>query len=112
MTSCVVVSLRVGASPRRAFDVFVGQIGDWWQANPLFGFTKRGHGRLAFEPKLGGRLTETFADGKVFEVGRITVWEPGVRLELTGRCLLAASWRMVARTPRVVRGGALARRLP
>ena len=35
--------------------------------------------------RLGGRLTETFADGKVFEVGRITVWEPGVRLELTWR---------------------------
>jgi hypothetical protein len=85
MSSRVVVSLRVRALPQRAFDVFVGQIGTWWKDNLLFQFTKRGHGRLALEPELGGRFTETFANGDVFEIGRITVWEPGARLELTWR---------------------------
>ena len=40
---------------------------------------------VAFEPGLGGRFTETGADGEVFEIGRITVWEPGVRLAFTWR---------------------------
>ena len=40
---------------------------------------------LAFEPGLGGRFTETLANGKVFEIGRITAWEPGARLAFTWR---------------------------
>jgi uncharacterized protein YndB with AHSA1/START domain len=40
---------------------------------------------LAFEPGLGGRFTETFADGEVFEIGRITAWQPGARLAFTWR---------------------------
>ncbi|MCI0598139.1 MAG: SRPBCC domain-containing protein [Beijerinckiaceae bacterium] len=40
---------------------------------------------LAFEPGPKGRFTETFADGKEFEIGRITAWEPGVRLAFTWR---------------------------
>ena len=40
---------------------------------------------LAFEPGEGGRLTETLANGKVFEIGRITTWEPPHRLEFSWR---------------------------
>jgi hypothetical protein len=32
-----------------------------------------------------GRFTETLSDGKIFEIGRITAWEPGVRLAFTWR---------------------------
>ncbi len=85
MTSRILVSLRVAAAPERAFDVFVREIGAWWQPNALFQFTPRPPGVLAFEPKLGGRFTETFADGAIFEIGRITVWEPGTRLGFTWR---------------------------
>jgi Activator of Hsp90 ATPase homolog 1-like protein len=85
MTSRVLVSLRVAATPARAFDVFVREIGAWWRPNDLFRFTRRPVGRLAFEPELGGRLTETQPDGEVFEIGRITVWEPAVRLAFTWR---------------------------
>ena len=42
-------------------------------------------GRLAFEPKQGGSFTETLANGKVFEIGKITAWEPGQRLAFTWR---------------------------
>jgi uncharacterized protein YndB with AHSA1/START domain len=85
MTSRVLVSLRVAVTPARAFAAFVDEIGAWWRPNGLFQFTPRAPGRLAFEPELGGRLTETQADGEVFEIGRITAWEPGARLAFTWR---------------------------
>ena len=85
MGSRILVSLRVPASPERAFSVFVHDIGAWWRPNGLFRFTTRSPGVLAFEPELGGRFTETFGDGEVFEIGRITAWEPGARLAFTWR---------------------------
>jgi uncharacterized protein YndB with AHSA1/START domain len=78
--SRVLVALRVKASPERAFAAFVGDIGVWWKANPLFAFTPRDPGVLAFEPGEGGRLTSTLSNGKVFEIGRIHAWEPPGRL--------------------------------
>ncbi len=91
MTSRVVVALRVKATPERAFDVFTREIGLWWRPNPLFQFTPRSPGLLALEPEVGGRFTETRDNGKVFEIGRITVWEPPLRL--------AFGWRQAAFTP-------------
>ncbi len=85
MTSKVLVSLRVAATPERAFAVFARDIDRWWQPNALFQFTPRSPGVLAFEPGLGGAFTETLASGKVFEIGRITAWEPGARLAFTWR---------------------------
>ncbi|MGH6888077.1 MAG: SRPBCC domain-containing protein [Rhizomicrobium sp.] len=85
MTSRILVSLHVGATPERTFDVFVREIGAWWRPNALFRFTPRSPGRVAFEPEPGGRFTETSVDGEVFEIGRITHWEPGVRLAFTWR---------------------------
>ena len=35
---------------------------------------------LAFDPGVGGRLFKTLPDGRQFEIGRISVWEPGKRL--------------------------------
>ncbi|WP_168791134.1 SRPBCC family protein [Paraburkholderia aromaticivorans] len=84
MSSRVQVSLRVAASPQRAFDVFTREIGAWWRPNQLFQFTPQSAGVLSFEPaeQAGGqgRLVETQADGSVFEIGRVTAWEPGERL--------------------------------
>jgi uncharacterized protein YndB with AHSA1/START domain len=85
MTSKVYVALRVKASPERAFEVFVRDIGAWWRPSPLFQTTPRAPGRLAFEPEPGGRFTETLANGKVFEIGRILVWEPPARLVFSWR---------------------------
>lgn len=85
MTSKVFVALRVKASPERAFQAFVEEIGAWWRPNLLFQTTPRAPGRLAFEPGEGGRLTETLANGKVFEIGRILVWEPPARLVFSWR---------------------------
>ena len=85
MTSKVFVALRVKASPGRAFEAFVGEIGMWWTPSPLFQTTPRAPGVLAFEAGEGGRLIETLANGKVFEIGRITAWEPPHRLEFSWR---------------------------
>ena len=47
--------------------------------------TPRAPGVLAFEPGEGGRLTETLANGKVFEIGKIRAWEPPTRLVFSWR---------------------------
>lgn len=78
--SKVFVALRVKAPAGRAFQAFTEEIGAWWRPNRLFRTTPRAPGRLAFEPGAGGRLTETLANGKVFEIGRILLWEPPSRL--------------------------------
>jgi uncharacterized protein YndB with AHSA1/START domain len=80
VTSKVVIAIRVSASPERAFAVFTRDIGAWWRPNALFRFTPRDPGVLSFEPGEGGRLVETLASGKVFEVGKIRVWSPPSRL--------------------------------
>jgi uncharacterized protein YndB with AHSA1/START domain len=85
------VALRVRATPERAFEAFVGEIGQWWRANPLFAFTPRDPGVIAFEPGEGGRLTETLKNGKVFEIGKIRAWEPPSRLVF--------GWRQAAFAP-------------
>jgi len=84
MTSKVFLALRVPADPMRAFEVFTQEIGSWWQPSGLFSVSDAGDGRLAFEPGMGGRLITTFEDGSEFEIGRISVWEPGKRLVFAG----------------------------
>jgi hypothetical protein len=75
----------VPASPERAFEVFTQEIGSWWQPDDLFRITDRGDGRLRFEPGPGGRLLASFEDGGEFEIGRVSVWEPGRRLMFSWR---------------------------
>lgn len=86
--SHLLVSLRVRATPERAFAVFTEEIGLWWRPNMLFSFTGGPPGVLSFEPGVGGRLVETLPAGGTFEIGRITSWEPGR--------LLAFSWRQAS----------------
>ncbi len=89
MASRVVVALRVKASPLRAFEAFTAEIGQWWKPNGLFAFTPRAPGVLSFEG--AERLIETREGGKVFEIGRVRVWEPGQRL--------VVGWRQATFTP-------------
>ena len=80
MTSRVLVALRIRAAPERVFEAFTREIALWWKPNGMFHFTPRSPGVLAFEPGVGGRFTETLPNGKVFEIGKIRVWEPPSRL--------------------------------
>ncbi|CAN5162805.1 SRPBCC domain-containing protein [soil metagenome] len=88
MPSQIIVALRVKASPERAFDVFTGDIGAWWRPSPMFAFTPREPGVMSFDD---GRLIETRGGDKVFEVGKVRVWERGRRLVF--------GWRQAAFTP-------------
>jgi hypothetical protein len=85
MTSKAYVALRVPANPLRAFDAFTDEIALWWQPGTLFQLTPLGDGKLAFEPGVGGRLWTTLDNGEEFEIGRISIWEPGERLIVTWR---------------------------
>ena len=85
MSSRVVVALRIAADPERVFEAFTDQIAAWWRPNPLFAFTPRSPGVLAFEGEAGGRLVERLPSGKVFEIGQVRVWEPGARLVIGWR---------------------------
>lgn len=80
--SRVLVSLRVNATPERAFTAFTGEIDRWWQPNGLFEFTRGRTGRLAFGD---GELVETYDDGTRFVIGEILEWEPPVRFSTTWR---------------------------
>lgn len=91
MASRILVAVSLAASPKRAFDSFTAEIGLWWQPNSMFGFTPREGGRMVFEGGEGGRLVEVRANGKVFEVGKISVWSPPHRLVF--------SWRQASFAP-------------
>jgi hypothetical protein len=97
MSSKVLVALRVKASPRRAFTVFTSDASLWWRPNALFAFTPRSPGVVAFEPGEGGRFIETLPSGKVFEIGRIRVWDPPADDASPGR--LVFGWRQATFTP-------------
>ena len=86
MTSKVFLALRVPADPMRTFEVFTQEIALWWQPSGLFQVNPtKGDGKLAFEPGAGGRLYTTFDDGSTFEIGQVSVWEPGKRLVFAWR---------------------------
>ena len=99
MTSKILIALRVKATPARAFQVFTTQIGLWWRPSPMFQFTPRSPGVLAFEPGVGGRFTETLANGKVFEIGRIRVWEPPTPEMDGANGRLVFGWRQATFAP-------------
>ncbi len=88
MSSKILVALRIAASPETVFDAFTGDIALWWRPNALFSFTPHSPGVMAFEE---GCLVERVPTGKVFEVGRVSVWERGARLVF--------GWRQAAFEP-------------
>jgi uncharacterized protein YndB with AHSA1/START domain len=73
------VTTYVAVSPGDAFTVFTREIDRWWKRGPRHRQSLEVDGVLRFE---GGRLVELSADGtrRLFEVGRVLVWEPGARL--------------------------------
>jgi uncharacterized protein YndB with AHSA1/START domain len=83
--SRVLVSMRVGAPPSRAFAAFTEEIGQWWRPNGLFQFSDGRTGTLAFEPGVDGRLLETYPEGDSFVIGNISVWDPPRRLVMSWR---------------------------
>ena len=89
MSAKIMVSIRLKVAPAAAFELFTRKVDDWWRKGPKYRMGPQG--RLRFEPGEGGRLIETRAGGKVFEIGRIRAWDPPRRLVF--------GWRQAAFAP-------------
>lgn len=82
------VSVTVAIPPARAFQVFTADIDRWWRHGMKFRHSASRSSLLCIEPKVGGRLFESFeAEGSrhLIEVGRVRVWEPPRDLKFTWR---------------------------
>jgi uncharacterized protein YndB with AHSA1/START domain len=84
------VSVAVAVAPAEAFEIFTGDIDRWWRRGPKFRHSASRSGMLCIEPRVGGRLFESFdADGTqhVVDIGRVRVWEPPRCLKFTWRAM-------------------------
>lgn len=81
-------SLRVRASPEKAFDVFVGGMGSWWLKSHSLLQSPQTDVRV--EPRTGGRWYEVGEDGSEQIWGRVLGWERPGRLLLAWQ--LNADW--------------------
>jgi hypothetical protein len=70
----------VGLDPAEAFEVFTADVDLWWRRGPAFRVPGGDAGELRFEPGVGGRLVQGLAEGREWELGRVSVWDPGRRL--------------------------------
>ena len=84
----VVKSVNVKAAPKRAFELFTGEMGRWWPARMQIG--KSPFAAIVVEPRPGGRWFERDAEGAECEWGKVLAWEPPARV-LLGWQLKAAS---------------------
>jgi uncharacterized glyoxalase superfamily protein PhnB len=75
-------AVEVAVDPIRAFTAFTEEIDSWWVRGPINFFDAARAVAMRIEPGVGGRVLEIYDDeaGDALELGRITVWEPGLRL--------------------------------
>ena len=68
--------------PHTAFTAFTDEMDNWWMRSPISYYDSSRAIARRCEPGVGGRILEVYDEaGDVLELGRITVWEPGVRLQ-------------------------------
>jgi uncharacterized protein YndB with AHSA1/START domain len=87
------VSVLVRVQPEEAFRIFTEEIDGWWRSGMKYRMGKD-RSVVHLEPKLGGRLFETFSARSgapvVLETGIITSWDPPKRVVFQWR---AANFR-------------------
>lgn len=84
----VTVMVHVRVPPPEAFAVFTEDIDQWWRRGPAYRVAGRSPGTFHLEPRLGGRLFESYRRGEqelLHEAGTITAFDPPA--------LLAFEWR-------------------
>jgi uncharacterized protein YndB with AHSA1/START domain len=84
-------TIRVQATPSRAFEVFTARMGRWWLPSHSINPTKSPIDDVVIEPRAGGRWYERGADGSECDWGRVLVWQPPTRLILAWQ--LDAQWQ-------------------
>jgi hypothetical protein len=80
----------VRSDVEHTFDVFVRTIGEWWPVRPL----SIGQDKVAsvtFERHEGGRVYETWADGREETWGRVLAWDPPAGFAMTWEVLPAVT---------------------
>jgi uncharacterized protein YndB with AHSA1/START domain len=80
------VSVAVAVPRDFAFELFTQEIDRWWRHGRKYRQSATRSSLIRLEPKLGGRLFESFEQGgnpQTWEVGRVIIWEPPERLAFT-----------------------------
>lgn len=74
-------TIRVRATPERAFEAFTAELGQWWpiETNSL---DSENAAEIVLEPRHGGRLFQRQKDGSVIEWATVTTFDPPERLAL------------------------------
>jgi uncharacterized protein YndB with AHSA1/START domain len=85
----VVKSVRVKASPDKAFRFFTENLAKWWPRNFSIGKSPMRDARL--EPKVGGRWYEIGEDGSTCSWGDVLAWDPPNSVVLAWR--IGADWQ-------------------
>ena len=75
-------TVRVQASPERAFDVFTAGMSRWWPLETHHVGAQPAT-EAVVEPREGGRWFERADDGTECDWGRVLAWEPPSRVVLT-----------------------------
>jgi uncharacterized protein YndB with AHSA1/START domain len=75
-------STTVRSDVRHTFETFVATIGAWWPAVP-FSAGKDQVRSVTVQPRAGGRVYETWADGTEVDWGELLAWEPPARFVMT-----------------------------
>jgi uncharacterized protein YndB with AHSA1/START domain len=87
----VVKTIRVQATPARAFEVFTTRMSRWWPPGYSISPTKTPLAEVVLEPRAGGRWYERGTDGSECDWGRVLVWEPPARIVLAWQ--ITAAWQ-------------------
>jgi uncharacterized glyoxalase superfamily protein PhnB len=79
----VTCTVDVNVDPDTAFTAFTDEMDNWWMRTAITFYDSARAVARRCEPGVGGRILEVYDDttGDVLELGRITVWEPGARLQ-------------------------------
>lgn len=78
MSDPIVKILDLACTPAHAFDVFVHQMSRWWPlaSHSVADDRAEVQPRVAVEPRVGGRVLETRADGSTSSWGEVLAFAP------------------------------------
>jgi len=78
-------SVQVELPQEQAFRLFTEGINEWWPLEEDYSFGAERATGIRLEPRVGGRLYETWADGDEFQTGRVIACDRPRRIVFTWR---------------------------